>query len=331
MALIHGGQLDKIAELYQIPQAQWLDLSTGISPLVYPIPEIPVAVWQQLPQPSADLLTAASHYYDCDHIMATSGSQSIISKLPLLCRQYLAEKLKVWLPAVGYKEHEKAWRDNGYQICHYHQLPQPAQLTAQCVVIVINPNNPTGELYSKQQLNHLLSHLKNLDGWLVIDEAFMDVISPTQSLIGQTSNQHLFVFRSVGKFFGLAGIRLGFVSASPIWLARLMAMSSPWEVNGPAQFVATQALKDTPWQQVQLAALQRLSKQLEQLLLQHFSVTISGNLLFKTVPLTNAPEIFEQLCHAGVYVRLCDENNALRFGITTDIELNQLRNILQEI
>jgi len=331
MALIHGGQLNNIAKYYQIPSEQWLDLSTGISPLSYPIPKIPMAVWQQLPQNSPELITAATTYYGCKNIMATSGSQSIISKLPLLCSQHLGNQLKVWLPEVGYKEHEKAWRENGYQICHYHELPQPQHLTSQCVVIVINPNNPSGKLYNKELLSDLLACIEILGGWLVIDEAFMDVISPSQSLIAQTTNQQLFVLRSVGKFFGLAGIRLGFVSAAPVWLERLNALSSPWEVNGPAQFIATQALQDQYWQNKQQTNLQRLSNELEYLLQQYFCSTITGTTLFKTVKLVNAKNVFEQLCRCGVYVRLCDEQNALRFGLATDSDMNKLKGALANL
>jgi len=329
--LNHGGQLQQMATEYQIPSEQWLDLSTGISPLVYPIPQIPSDVWQQLPQPCPKLIAAANRYYGSPAIMATSGSQSIISKLPTLCHQHLGSKLTIWLPRVGYKEHEKAWREHDYQICLYDQLPQPVQLTARCVVIVINPNNPSGTLYSRATLTQLLCKIEQLGGWLVIDEAFMDVISPSQSMIDKTSNRHLLVLRSVGKFFGLAGIRLGFVSAAPVWLDAIAAQSSPWEVNGPAQFIATEALLNQSWQQGQLSDLQDLAKRLELLLQQHFTSSISGTALFKTVKLTRAPEIFDQLCQQGIYVRLCDEKNALRFGIPTQLQLNTLAKVLNEL
>jgi len=165
----------------------------------------------------------------------------------------------------------------------------------------------------------------------VIDEAFMDVISPSQSMIDQTSNQHLLVLRSVGKFFGLAGIRLGFVSAAPVWLDAITALSSPWEVNGPAQFIATEALLNQSWQQRQLNDLQDLAKRLEVLLQQHFNRSISGTALFKTVKLEQAPELFDRLCQRGIYVRLCDENDALRFGIPTKQQLNTLAKVLNEL
>jgi cobalamin biosynthetic protein CobC len=329
--LIHGGQLQQVAKNSKIPIEQWLDLSTGISPLSYPIPEIPSNIWQELPEPSMSLITAAKNYYGTNALIATSGSQNIISKLPLLCYQHLGNQLKVWLPKVGYKEHEKAWRDHGYHIHHYHDLPEPHELTEKCVLIVINPNNPSGELYHHSTLSKLLKAVENKGGWLVIDEAFMDVISPSQTLIEQTNNQQLFVLRSVGKFFGLAGIRLGFVSAAPTWLTRLNAISSPWEVNGPAQFVATRALQDSHWQENQRQSLHRLSDRLEELLAQYFNTKITGTLLFKTVSVKNAKDVFDQLCLLGIYVRLCDEQDALRFGIPRESTFKRLKSALHII
>jgi cobalamin biosynthetic protein CobC len=197
--------------------------------------------------------------------------------------------------------------------------------------VVINPNNPTGTLHSRASLHSLLADIQILKGFLIVDEAFMDVIVPTQSLINLTDNKHLFVLRSIGKFFGLAGIRLGFLSANQYWLDKLAELGNPWEVNGPAQFVAEKALLDQQWQQHQLTNLRHLTADLTLLLSQTFDQKPTGTLLFQTVSLVNAPLIFERLCKQGIYVRLCDEQNALRFGIPLSTELPRLRLALKEI
>jgi len=341
--LVHGGQLNQMAELYQIPTEQWLDLSTGISPTSYPIPEIPQIIWQQLPQPSKSLLEAAQHYYGTKNISATSGSQAIIARLPYLFQNHVQENISnidVWLPEVGYKEHEKSWRDAGFNIKQYHQLPSCAELTQHAIVVVINPNNPTGKLQQQQTLSALLNKVEALSGWLVVDEAFMDVINPSQSIIHLTENKHLFVLRSVGKFFGLAGIRIGFLSANQHWLEKLRAMSSPWEVNGPAQFITEQALKNQKWQSAQQQTLIALSTQLEALLTATFlkpinkgierEISISGCGLFKTLIHPQAPNLFQSFCRQGLYVRLCDEKNALRFGIPKQEQLGKLAELLAQ-
>lgn len=340
MTLVHGGQLQQVALQYARPIAEWLDLSTGISPTSYPIPSIPTSVWQQLPQPSQSLITAAKHYYGTDNIVATSGSQAVIKQLPSIFKQHVAEQLiseqstgtsTVWLPLVGYKEHERAWREQGFTIQQYTQLPTSAQLTANCIVVVINPNNPTGELFTRNTLLALLDNIQTLKGWLILDEAFMDVVEPSQSIIAHTDNPHLLVLRSVGKFFGLAGIRLGFLSAHPQWLQALEKLSSPWEVNGPAQYITEIALMDRQWQQQQLLSLTALSATLELLLMTTFDCPVAGSALFKTIRLDNAPEVYILLCQQGVYVRLCDEQNALRFGIPDQNGLVKLAKVLQQL
>jgi cobalamin biosynthetic protein CobC len=342
-ALVHGGQLNKMAERYKIPLEQWLDLSTGISPNSYPIPAIPQYIWQQLPQKSEGLLAAAKHYYGTQSISVTSGSQAVIARLPALYINHIkkpSSHIEVWLPEVGYKEHERAWHDAGFTVKHYQHLPTYEDLTLNAIVVVINPNNPTGELQQQQKLTALLTTLESLSGWLIIDEAFMDVIAPSQSLIHLTLNKHLFVLRSVGKFFGLAGIRIGFLSAHPFWINKLNQLSSPWEVNGPAQFIAEQALNDHAWQLAQRQKLTDLSIKLEQLLTKTFlhhpnksdgpSITIKGCGLFKTIVYPQATELYQKLCHQGLYVRLCDENNALRFGIPDQAQYQRLERLLAE-
>ena len=159
----------------------------------------------------------------------------------------------------------------------------------------------------------------------------MDVIIPTQSLINLTANAHLFVLRSIGKFFGLAGIRLGFLSAHQTWLNKLAELANPWEVNGPAQFITELALQDKSWHQQQLTELRQLTDSLSQLLQHIFKQEPAGTSLFQTVYLKNAPAVFEQLCQQGIYVRLCDERNALRFGIPSVEELPKLHKVLLNI
>jgi cobalamin biosynthetic protein CobC len=341
--LIHGGQLNKMAELYQIAIEKWLDLSTGISPTSYPIPEIPQTIWQQLPQSSEALLNAARNYYGCEHIFATSGSQAIIARLPHLFKLNIQEnitKIDVWLPNIGYKEHEKSWLNAGFNIKQYQQLPSQKELTQHAIVVVINPNNPTGELYNQQTLQSLLITLESMSGWLIIDEAFMDVISPSQSIIHLTDNKHLFVLRSVGKFFGLAGIRIGFLSAHPDWLELLNQLSSPWEVNGPAQFITEQALTNNSWQLTQKNELKTLARNLENLLIKTFvkplnnkinpDIHITGCDLFKILIHPQATELYQKFCCQGLYVRLCDEEHALRFGIPNQKQYKKLEKLFTQ-
>ena len=344
MFLQHGGQLLSIAEQYNIPAEQWLDLSTGIAPYHYPIPSIPSSVWTQLPQANSALLASAATYYKCPALLPINGSQSVIQRLPQL---YLHEKpsgvnsslgvvrqpsaISVYLPAKGYKEHEKAWRKTGVNIIYYHDIPSAGQLNKHCVVVLINPNNPTGELVSKARVLALLQAVKQRQGLLIVDEAFMDAVQADQSVIAYTQCEHLIVLRSVGKFFGLAGLRLGFVAACDEWLAAIAAEQGPWSVSGPAQYVGQKALNDTTWQQQQRLRLRSQSLRLSQLLKSVFNVQSKGTALFQTIHLANAENIYDKLCRQAVYVRLTDDERALRFGIPAENNFPRLKQALHNI
>lgn len=360
MALLHGGQLQQIAQQYNIPLSDWLDVSTGIAPISYPIPTIPVHVWQQLPQKSPELIAAAKRYYHCSHLMITNGSQAIIKALPALYRQKNAKGKDVYLPERGYKEHAQAWKNSGYNL-HFYQalLPEVNDLLPNSVLVIINPNNPTGQFFNRRVIDTYQEQLKHLDGLLVLDEAFIDVIPSNQSSCSQvlaqeanqltsrtntivsdtvsdtssntSSNSHCLVLRSFGKFFGLAGIRIGFLVADNFWCQAFEELLGPWQVNGPAQIIAQHALQDTNWQNTQKETLNRLRVAQEQLFKQVFPDnilrSINGCDLFLTLSFhqkDTAKKLYHLLCQQGVYCRLSDEQDTLRFGITTQELLPRL-------
>lgn len=337
MTLLHGGRLNQIAQQYNIPVDDWLDLSTGISPLSYPIPEIPLQLWQQLPQESTALIAAAKQYYQCEQVLVTNGSQSIIKILPNLWQTHMPLSKTVYLPERGYKEHAHAWRIAGYNICFYHdELPAIDMLESNSVLVVINPNNPTGKLFSVEVLKQYQSKLIALNGLLVIDEAFIDVFSSDQSMCTTVNNDNTLVLRSFGKFFGLAGIRIGFLVANNFWHNKFSNALGPWQVNGPAQLIAEHALLDISWQKQQRHNLHQLRKQQEALLLERLNreelskeliAEINGTNLFLTVSFHNkntASKLYHLLCQQGVYCRLADEEDTLRFGIAKQEELTKL-------
>ncbi len=314
--LVHGGRLLQVAMGSSIPLKDWLDLSTGISPFSYPVESIPHECFQQLPQQDAELNNIAADYYGAAQVIASAGSQPVIQLLPKLWLDSFDQPTRVWLPKVGYKEHQFAWQKAGFRVQHYQSLPDPTELQALDILVVINPNNPTGQLDSIARLQLLKNEIERLGGWLICDEAFLDCYQEHKSLsmCQFTGSEHLFVMRSVGKFFGLAGIRLGFVAASPTWLDKLSTALGPWSVNGPAQWLGKKCLADQQWQTNQRIRLQQLSNQLQQLLSNHFE-RIQGTALFQTAYTGYAAHYYQQLLAQGVYVRLTDEGDSLRFGL----------------
>lgn len=353
MALIHGGQLQQVAKIFNIPSKNWLDLSTGIAPLSYPIPEIPPPLYQVLPQKNEELEAAAKHYYNADSLLVTNGSQAIIKLLPALWCEVNRHSTTVYLPEQGYKEHALAWQTAGFIICWYKdELPNLAQIKDNSVLVVINPNNPTGQLYQQTTLIRYQEKLAQSNGLLVIDEAFIDVITPSQSMTNTVNKyKNTLVLRSFGKFFGLAGIRIGFLIGNKTWLAKFHEHLGPWQVNGPAQFIAQKALADRHWQRQQQANLKALSTLLQAVLFDNLPAEhitkITGTDLFKTVYFKRnlhnknnsddeyadekytAENYYIALCEQSVYVRLTDDKCALRFGLATVEQLERLANVLK--
>ena len=328
MALLHGGQLQKIAQQHNIPISDWLDVSTGIAPISYPIPTIPLSAWQQLPQHNPELITAAKKYYQCSTLMFTNGSQAIIKALPALYRLKNSKGTDVYLPERGYKEHAHAWRGADYNLHFYRDaLPEITDLLPHSVLVIINPNNPTGTFFNSQIIDSYQERIQQLNGLLVLDEAFMDVMPVNEKAIDRGINQennHCLVLRSFGKFFGLAGIRIGFLIANDEWCQAFKELLGPWQVNGPAQFIAQHALQNTTWQVTQRQRLNTLRIAQEKMLKKVFSHTllqdIKGSDLFLTLNFHQpyiAKKLYNLLCEQGVYCRLADEQDTLRFGITT--------------
>jgi cobalamin biosynthetic protein CobC len=334
MAIKHGGQLSRVALQYQIPERQWLDLSTGIAPFSYPIPHIPLKIWQELPTVSNKLLTVAKKYYQAKYCWPVSGSQSLIEKLPLL---WLAQNLgkppstlHVYLPKIGYKEHQYSWQQANYQL-HFYQQSLPEELHENSAVVVINPNNPLAHIFNIKQLTQLQKHCKNSNSLLIIDEAFADVFEPEFSFVANIKSDadDVIVLRSFGKFFGLAGLRIGFACSGLKWSELIQHNIGPWAVNGPALHIAEMALQDKTWQKAQMKSLLSHSSKQQRLFEQQLPVLhIESNALFITVFLVNAPMIYDLLCKQAVYVRLTDENDALRFGIADELQLTKLESVL---
>jgi len=332
MAILHGGQLSRVAKQYQIPEDKWCDLSTGIAPFSYLIPNIPDKYWQELPTISQRFVDVAKDYYQAKYCWPLAGSQQLIEKLPQLWEKKINDdvsqiKRHVYLPQVGYKEHQQAWCKAGYQL-HFYQKELPTEIQINSVVVVINPNNPLTDTFSIEQLIALKERCTQKQALLVIDEAFADIFDAQFSIVPHLHDQteNVIVLRSFGKFFGLAGLRIGFVCSTQKWCELIQEEIGPWSINGPALYIAELALKDRCWQDKQKQRLEEQSHKMQKLLMKNLPVKrFESNALFITVFLDNAAAVYEKLCQHAIYARLTDENDSLRFGIADDRQLQQLK------
>lgn len=310
--LEHGGRLRAAAQRYGIELRDWLDLSTGIAPWSWPLPAIPSSLWQRLPEDDDGLELAARDYYQCDSLLPLSGSQAAIQALP---RLRAAGRIGVLAPC--YAEHAAAWQRHGHEVLALADEQVDGLIDQLDVLLLVNPNNPTGRRIDAERLLDWHARLRARGGWLVVDEAFMDC-TPQHSLLPLAGGEPgLIVLRSLGKFFGLAGARLGFAFAEPALLDQLAELLGPWTVSGPTRWVARAALADVATQQARRAELGQAGVRLAGLLREH-GLVAQGTALFQWLAHPQAAELHEHLARQGILVRLFDTPPSLRFGLPPD-------------
>jgi len=320
--LEHGGNLQQAAQQYGRPLADWLDLSTGINPQHYPIPDLPPSLFQRLPPVHDDLSEAARAYYGCTHLLPCAGSQAALQVLPTL-----RTPCRVAMPGIMYQEHAHAWQRAGHEVHFFENSPDCDLLENTDVLLVCNPNNPTGQVYPTATLMEWHAQLAKRGGWLVVDEAFMDT-TPQHSLASHTGQAGLWVLRSLGKFFGLAGLRVGFLLGEPPALSQVESLLGPWSVAGPSRYIATQALRDNAWQSQMRTYLPAQSAQLLQLLTQQGLTATGGTALFQYVQGPHSRLLQQALAQEGVWTRYFDAPQALRFGLPPTQDWQRLAHAL---
>ena len=315
--LEHGGRLRLAAQQYGIEEGDWLDLSSGIAPWPWPIPEIPMRAWARLPETDDGLETAACAYYGAPQLLPVPGSQAAIQALPRLRR---AGKVGVVSPC--YAEHAAAWRSNGFLVREVLEHEVDFFLDSLDVLVVVNPNNPTGANIPAQRLLEWHARLAQRGGWLVVDEAFMDN-TPELSLCAETWRVGLIVLRSFGKFFGLAGVRLGFVIAEPRLLKLLERHIGPWAVSGPTRILGQVCLNDLEGHRLQRERTVHASERLVELLSRHGLEPQGGCALFQWLTTPLAVHLHEFCARRGILLRLFMQNgsphhSSLRFGLPAE-------------
>lgn len=307
--LEHGGRLRQAARRYGIALPDWLDLSTGLNPESWPHTEVPLSTWARLPEDEDGLAAAAQRYYGAPHALPTAGSQAAILLLPKL-----RAPGRVGVLDPSYAEHALRWHEAGHELVRLRRSDCAAAARTLDTLVLVNPNNPTGERFSAAELLAWHAELAARGGWLVLDETFADA-DPSDSLAAATNRAGLIVLRSLGKFFGLAGARVGFVLGSEALLQRLAEPLGPWTVTGPARDVARRALADRPWHAAMRARLQERSARLAGLLRRHDLPPAGGCSLFQWVRHPNAAQLHDALARQGILTRLFDAPPSLRFGL----------------
>lgn len=295
----HGGRLAAARAAFPAAPQPWLDLSTGINPRPYPAPAASEAARARLPDPEAlrALEAAAARAFDApaERVTAVPGSEAAIRSLP-----DLLGARRVAIAADTYGGHAEAWRAAGAEI-----LADPRDADAW---VAVNPNNPDGRTTEGETLVASASAR-----WTIVDEAFVET-APELSVAARADGR-LIVLRSFGKFFGLAGLRLGFVVAGESVTARLRARLGDWPISADAIVAGQAAYADTAWTERTRARLAKDAARLDRLLVRHGLDVVGGASLFRLARADDARAVFLRLARAGILCRPFEDPQLLRFGL----------------
>ncbi len=308
----HGGGLDAAIAEYGGCVRDWLDLSTGINPTPYPLPDIPETAWHRLPDADgfARLYSLARGFWgvpDGVGIIASAGVSAIIASLPRMAEGLVSTR-QVRIDTPTYNEYATAFTSAGWQI-ESGDAPAPVR-------IIVHPNNPDGGLASLSVDDIKTASL------VVIDESFCD-LTPAKSLIDLTRYDNVIVLKGLGKFWGLAGLRLGFAIGQPALMKRLDALLGAWAISGPAQIIGAGALQDTAWADKTRARLHKNAERLDEIATANGLTRIGGTDLFRLYSCESAPALKHQLAKHAIWSRVFSYNpNWIRLGLPADIPAN---------
>lgn len=290
-----------------------MDLSTGINPHSYPLFELPATALTRLPEAAqlrelAEIAAAAYGAPSAAHVAAAPGTQILLPRVASLVRPG-----KVLVLGPTYAEHARAAAIAGHAVAEVSDFDALAEAD---LAVLVNPNNPDGRVIEKPRLLELAARLHAKGGLLVVDEAFMDVGPIEHSLAGDVGEGGMVVLRSFGKFFGLAGVRLGFALTDALTAERLDAQLGPWAVAGPALEYGIRALSDAAWQADMRQRLAQDAGRLD-ILLGRFDVPVAGGTsLFRYLSFAEAPSLFSVLGEHGVLIRhFAERPRVLRVGL----------------
>lgn len=313
--ILHGGGVTEAAARFGGTPAEWLDLSTGINPCPVSLPEIDASVWHRLPDRHVEEAArlAASRYYGTGDAMPlpVPGTQAAIQLLPRLVD--VGRRAAVFAPTYG--EYARVLASAGFAVDSVRRADDLA--AAHGLAVVVNPNNPTGRFLSPDEILAMAEAMKAHGGLLLVDEAFGDLDPKASVARYAATSDNLIVFRSFGKFFGLAGLRLGFVIARASVLAAVREWLGPWAVSGPALAISAKLMEgDT---EATARGIVARKAGLDTVLRSAGLKIAGGTGLFTLVEDERAWELHRALCEAHVLTRKFDYNpHWLRIGLTPD-------------
>lgn len=308
----HGGGLDAICRKFGGSRAEWLDLSTGINPESYPFPALPEAIFHTLPDSAAfeKCEAAARKFWDVPkdaEAIISPGLSLIIAQLPLIL-----EGQSFHHAAPSYNEYRAGFREAGW-VDHADDAD---------VTIIVSPNNPDGRIASLEAIPD--------DKTLIIDESFGETASD-QSLIARAASPNTLILKGVGKFWGLAGLRLGFAFGDKTIIEALKSRLGPWAVSGPALHIGAHALSDLAWVREMRASLEEKAQRLDKVMAPLSDKSVEGTHLFRLYRVEDAPHLFQHFCERKILTRIFPyDAHLIRLGLPRAEGFERLKHAVRQ-
>lgn len=306
----HGGRIDAACARFGGTREEWLDLSTGINPCSWPVPDDLALDWHALPDPSAlaRLEGVAAQYFGVD---------------PSLCCALPGSEIGLRLIAATLglpgRYIEPSYRTHAAMFTRAQAVKASRTDDLANALVVANPNNPDGRVTPPAMLRDWLRLQEAAGGWLIVDEAFVDTMPLVSSAPEVDPARRLIVMRSFGKFFGLAGVRLGFAIAPPEVISALRNLLGDWPLSGAALAIGERAYADSAWIDATRTALAARAAQFDRMLSQHGMAPQGASPLFRLVRAENAGALFDRLAGHHILTRpFADRSDWLRFGVPAD-------------
>ncbi len=292
----HGGNLDAAIAEFGGQRSDWIDLSTGINPVPYPLPRLSSGAWTALPDAAAfDRLTHAARSFwavpDTAAVLPIPGASAAIAQLP---RVLQGKSVSIQTPT--YNEHRAAFEAAGWAIAADHAD----------AIVAVHPNNPDGRKWVAADLQARIK---------IIDESFCDVC-PEDSLINLSALPGTIIVKSIGKFWGLAGLRLGFAIGDPDTIAKLKDALGPWQISGPALEIGTEALRDYAWADETRNRLSSDAARLDSMMEKVEAAVLGGTSLFRLYEVADAKAAQAHLAKHHIWSRIFPyASDWLRLGL----------------
>ena len=298
---VHGGRVEAARSLFG--GADWIDLSTGIAPWPYPVWADPA---DRLPDSAAlaALEQAAAAVFAVPRgrgVVAVPGSD--------IALRLLAVVLRARRPAVvrpGYGGHLAAW-------------PAAAGIAFDAIeaaaadhdlIVLASPNNPDGCRLDPARASALAARTS-----LIVDEAYADALPAA----GDTVPDGLIQLRSFGKFYGLPGLRLGFVIAPPAVAAPLRALIGDWPLSTGALATGTAAYRDSAFRSAQMGRIAMAGETLDSVLGEAGYAIVGRAPLFRLIACDDGDALFRFLAARAILARPFDDvGDRLRIGLPAD-------------